>query len=314
MGRRAHFHNWDRLRVIGSLDIIGSHLTGSHTFAGVGLPIFLMISVALSVRAAETQHFGSFVAKRMRHVALPWLFWSIVIAAEFWLTTSQLAHSQNAALSPRPQLLWKPQMLLYGPEIHLWFLPFVAVAGIASAALQRSVHSQLPSAESTITWTAIALAVLTLALAPWLLHGWPFEQWAFSLPAVCLGFAIGRLLPNTTQSHATLRVTLPFAVGAALIYAALDPTAVYVKRHLGALLVLTCASQLPNWPDAITPRMTPLMLGIYMLHMPVYRWLVEPILRHGPQPLSPSVIVLTTFATTATVIALLRRTRFKAVL
>jgi len=316
MSRHAHFHNWDRLRVIGSLDIIGSHLTGSHTFAGVGLPIFLMISVALSVRTADARHFGNFVAKRVRHIVVPWLFWSVVIAMEFWLPTSQLAHSQGWGNSWSPPVQWKPQMLLYGPEIHLWFLPFVAIAGITGASLQRTfrLYCQVPWAEAAITWSAGALAVLTLALAPWLLHGWPFEQWAFSLPAVCLGFAMGRLLERMHQGPATLRVTIPFALSAMLIYATLAPTAIYVQRHLGALLVLAGASQLPNWKDPVTPRMTPLMLGIYMLHMPVYRWCVEPVLRHHHQHLSANVIVLTTFAVTASGIALLRHTALRTVL
>ena len=75
----AHQYNWDRLRVVASLDIVGSHLAGEHLFWGVGTPLFLMLAIAFGVQRSQPVATRDFVAKRARRVLLPWLAWSVVI-------------------------------------------------------------------------------------------------------------------------------------------------------------------------------------------------------------------------------------------
>ena len=49
MDAALYQYNWDRLRVLASLDIVGSHLAGQHLFWGVGTPLFLILTVAFGV-------------------------------------------------------------------------------------------------------------------------------------------------------------------------------------------------------------------------------------------------------------------------
>jgi hypothetical protein len=101
----------------------------------------------------------------------------------------------HAAISGGPALAFRPAMLLYGPEIHLWFFPFAAVAGVGDTLMQPATARR--SRPEVLTWSAIAVSVAGVASYPWVGHGWPFEHWSFGIPAVRLGFACGRTLAGT---------------------------------------------------------------------------------------------------------------------
>lgn len=303
LARIRYLHNWDRLRIVGSLDILGSHLTGVHTFGGIGLPAFLIVSIALTVRSAGRRDPRSFVWRRARRALAPWLFWSLIIAAE---------RSVRAAISGKAIFGWvRPNMALYGPEIQLWFLPFIAVVGVLAGLLQLGTQRVAPR---LLAWLAVTLSLLGVALSPWLGHGWPFEQWAFSLPAVGLGFALGRLLNVQSSRLAALQITAAFSLGVILLCCGLPIHPVVALRYVGAATVVTVCTMLPNRADALTPRLVELTLGIYALHMLVYRDLVAPLLTQAGAISSAVTRVLVTFLLTGAIVALLRRGPLRSVL
>jgi surface polysaccharide O-acyltransferase-like enzyme len=225
-----------------------------------------------------------------------------LLAAEIW--------ARRALGDPNP-VKFTPAMLLYGPQIHLWFLPFVALAGPFAAGVQRC----------TTTWSARAIvcAVVVLgsaavAAAPRLVGLWPLEQWAFSLPAVCLGFGLGTLLKRAPETSPVRRVALPFALCVCLVCLALPDSYIYGKRYVSAVLLIAVCSVLPNRPDPVSKLLSPLMLGIYVLHMFVYHRVIEPALDRLAFDPHGVARVFVTFCVTATIVALCRCTPLRRVL
>jgi len=298
----ARLCNWDRLRVFGSLDILGLHLTGTHLLSGVGLPTFLMMSTALTVRAAMTRPIDQVAIKRARHVVLPWVFWSCVLGAEIaW---------RRAWGDPHP-VQFTPAMLLYGPEVHLWFLPFVAVAGSLAAYVQRFT---LRVPERVIMWGVAIVSCVSMALVPCCSGRWPLEQWAFSVPAVCLGFGLGIARSRAPYANPIRKLGPPFLLCALIAYLAVPDSYLCARRYVYALLLIFACEWLPNRPDPVSKTFCPLMLGIYVLHMSVYHRLIEPVLEGLALQPQPVTRVLVTFLATASCVALCRCTPLRRVL
>jgi len=298
----ARLYNWDRLRVFGSLDILGLHLTGTHLLSGVGLPTFLMMSIALTVRAAASRPIEHIVVKRVRYVVVPWLFWSGVLAAEILF--------RRALGDPHP-VQFKPEMLLYGPEVHLWFLPFVAIAGSLAACVQRFT---LRVPEHVIMWATAIASCISMTLVPCCLGRWPLEQWAFSVPAVCLGFGLGSALSRAPHTNPIRKLGPPFLLCALIACLTVPDSYLCGKRYVYAMLLILLCDWLPNRPDPVSKLFSPLMLGVYVLHMLVYHRLIEPVLeRFALQP-QPVARVLVTFLVTASCVALCRFTPLRRVL
>ena len=148
--------------------------------------------------------------------------------------------------------------------------------------------------------------------------GWPFEQWLFSVPALVLGFALGRRLAHAPDLPTLRRHLLGafgvFALGAWALSLAMPETRVYGFRVAGGFGLLVLAACLPNVPDRLTRRLTPLMLGVYMLHPVVYLWLVSPLLTQASLGDVGPLRVGLTFLLTLLLVAALRRTRLRSVL
>lgn len=264
---RLHLESWDRLRVIAALDTVALHLAGEHAFFGFGLPLFLMLSIALGVSKVEPRSTKRFLSRRLERILAPWAFWSLVIVG---------TRSLYGLLHPGDAFAWmEPAMLLYGPRIHLWFLPFILGAGLVA----HLVHKVVGASRGAVL-AAMLLAGLALLVPPRFDTTWPMQQWLFSLPAIPLGFALGRALAferSLPRLRLLLATGLVIFVGLSLIAWGLDERAgVYGFRFAGGLGLLVAATFLPNRPDRFTKKLTPLMLGVYVLHPVVYLWLVKP--------------------------------------
>jgi Acyltransferase family len=302
----AHQYNWDRLRVLASLDIVGSHLGGQHLFWGVGTPLFLILAIALGVQRPIAPDARAFMTKRVRRLLIPWLVWSVAIAAA--LSITELFHARA------PFGWWKGEMLLYGPQIHLWFLPVAACAGVGAHVLHRITARLDPV---PVACACLALGVGTLALCPLLGHGWPFEQWSFSAPALLLGLGLGRLMSPAARAGGA-RLWLAGLLGAAFAAVALarlvPSLAPFGLRYAGALLLLALAAALPNLRDRATPRVAALMVGVYVLHPIVFQIAVEPALWSAGLGHATWARVGFGYGVTLGLVALLRRTPVRALL
>lgn len=300
-------YNWDRLRVICSLDILGLHLTGSHLFRGIGLPTFFIVTIALAVRGAKQRDSTAFLQKRAARVLLPWLFWSALLTP---------AYAAYVTRRGEPTWSWlKPAMLLYGPEIHLWFLPFSVAAAFAAHLAHRATSARALHRSAGLGYL---IACMSLVICPNVTGGWPLEQWAFSLPGVALGFGLGRWL-SSARDFATVRLELSlvagvFVVAALLLGEALPHSGEYTQRYAVALSLVTAAMWLPNRPDPLTRHITPLLLGVYILHMCIHRELVEPLIETHGFAFSEEQLIATVYLSTLIAVYLLRRTALRRVL
>lgn len=111
-------------------------------------------------------------------------------------------------------------MLLHGPIIALWFLPFTVLASLAAHAAQRALDGR--RGEPALLALLFCAAVLVAPFAARVPAGWPFEQWLFSVPSVLLGFVIGRSCAQLTLGSLALAAAVlalwPFdAAGARLL-------------------------------------------------------------------------------------------------
>lgn len=306
---RVRLEGWDRLRVLAALDTVGMHVAGEHVFFGFGLPLFLILAVALGVSKKAPRPTGRFLRRRVDRILLPWLFWSVVLAGE---------RALYAATHGQATFAWaRAEMLLYGPRIHLWFLPLILVAGLLAHLAHRATGSRRAQVGGAVFALLAAAALLALP-AQLGAVGWPFEQWLFSVPAVALGFALGRRLAHAPELPSLRRhLLLAFAAfaGGALAVAALVPaSAAYGFRYAGGFGLLVLAAWLPNVPDRLTRRFTPLMLGVYVLHPVVYLWLIKPALCFVELGDVDALRVGLTFPVTMALVAALRRTGLRSVL
>ncbi|MEQ9081522.1 MAG: acyltransferase family protein [Sandaracinaceae bacterium] len=265
---RLHLESWDRLRVVAALDTVFMHFTGDHAFFGWGLPLFLLLSVALGVSKPQAPSTARFLERRIPRILLPWAFWAVVFVG---------LRALSCWMSGLPPFGWlEPSMLFYGPRIHLWFLPFILVAGLAAHAAHRAVGTS-----KVAPVVALGLAGLAVLLAPAFgVSEWPYAQWIFSLPAIPLGFVLGRALAferSLPRLRLLLATLLLAFVGLGVIAWGVDEgSGVYAFRHAGGFGLLALATWLPNRADPYTRRLTPLMLGVYILHPAVYGWIVKP--------------------------------------
>lgn len=297
---RIRLGTWDRLRIVAALDTVALHLTGGHAIFGFGLPLFLILAIALGVSKPEAPPTRRFLSRRSERILMPWLFWSgVLFVGQVWM----------ASRRGQPLLAWlDPRMLLYGPRIHLWFLPFIVVAGLVA----HRVHRRFPNAGAPAVLGAVVVAGLCLWIPPQRSFGWPFDQWLFALPAVPLGYALGRGLAlagglDRFRRAATVGWALFCVVGLAVV--AIEPgSRGFLLRTAGGLGLLVVGAWLPARSDGLTRRLAPLMLGVYILHPVVYQWGLKPLFLEAGVHSVRWLRVVVTFPVTMLLVAALRQT------
>lgn len=151
--------NYDYARLVAALVIVVFHLTGSAV-AHTALPFFVMLLAILAAPGPEG--FGTFARRRARRLLVPWLAWSAFYGALKLLDGDRLT----------------PDMLLYGPAIHLWFLPFAFVVSCIAWATRSP-------------WQVAGLGALVMVPLLLLQPAWvPAAQWAEAFPAVVIALAL----------------------------------------------------------------------------------------------------------------------------
>ena len=282
----------DGLRVLAMMDIVAIHITkpGQYLFWGMGLPVFIIVAVALSVRKPELPTWADLpgaARKRAARILLPWLVWTVFFGLNRLLW---------AGLDPEKTVgdlfyLW---MLPSGTSIHLWFLPFIFVAELAVIGVLHPLR-RVP------TWLVVAGAfalglgaiVLTghvydLRSATYgpmtmdskqyteraALFGWMVRKsWLFGTASICLGVAVGRVL-SLSESSKPRRLLLGAAAGLFGLYFVWDRTHVLIDGHAVwqwwrqcfALLLIAVAVQFTGPTPRWLMRIAILTMGIYILH------------------------------------------------
>jgi hypothetical protein len=242
----------DHARLVAALGIVLFHCGGPGAWIGyAGLPFFTMLLVVLALPGAGRQPPAAFAAARAGRLLRPWLIWSAVYGslklAEALVTGRPLASE------------FTPAMLLTGPAIHLWFLPFAFVACLAVYPLARHWTGAAPVMRPQAALAVAALAALGAAQAGPLPV--PLAQWAFVIPSVFLGmaFALARGDRGRILAAAGLAAAVVAAGGLAGWTRGLEQLALAAGALTFCLLV-----RRPETP--LSQLAAALALGVYLGH------------------------------------------------
>ena len=168
--------------------------------------------------------------------------------------------------------------LLAGPQIHLWYLPFIFTVSLLANHIK-----QLLTPDSIFT-AAVALSLLVLVTIPlwrpWSLAvGAPFIQYCQAISAVLFGVVIGL---HSRARFGTLGLTA--VLGAMLLAGCVAPDAAWlVLPHLiGGILVLAAKRiTIPVGRLNFGP-LAKHMLGVYLIHPLLIRLAPQALLAAGP--------------------------------
>jgi len=293
------------LRVLAIFGIVWFHSEGvpGRQFGYAGLPVFIMLSISLTVLSARRHPFGEFARRRAERLLVPWLFWSGV-----YLLPAVVRAWQRGIVGD----LLSISTVVGGTWIHLWFLPFAFAASLLVYPFHGKVHALRPGQVLALAATAACLAIVGSSFA--LAAGvgvWPVPQWVFSSPAVVLGFALGIGLAERKRSgqadpKAILLITL-FAVGTCAALAALGRRELTVPYSVG--LVLLAAALFVDVPRSrVAQYVAPLTFGIYLIHPAVGM-----VLRRLPGASSMPTfgLLFLVFCISAALVAVVRATTLK---
>jgi len=177
-GRAPAFYAFELLRFLCAFLIVWGHLGAPFAeIAYFGLDMFIILNVALSTRSALRHQFGDFMARRVVRILIPWLGWSL-----FYLLLRGLRDGP-ASIFQFTDPLW----LLIGPEIHLWYLPFVLLSAPFAYAAMHLPHGRVFGAILIVLAVPLCCAAYSVERAQLLPE--PFAQWAFAFPpliyAIC---------------------------------------------------------------------------------------------------------------------------------
>jgi peptidoglycan/LPS O-acetylase OafA/YrhL len=169
--RAPKFHSLELMRFICAFSIVWGHLGAPYAIvAYAGLNAFIILSVALSTRAATRQDFQSFMMRRVIRIFIPWVIW-----CGFYLFFRGLRDGWHTMF-----VLTDPAWLLIGPEIHLWFLPFILISAPFAYMAMHLPHGRVFGGILVIVALPLSCGLyyverLELLDAPW-------TQWFFALP------------------------------------------------------------------------------------------------------------------------------------
>lgn len=279
------------LRVAACLGIVWYHAHApGDELALAGLIVFVVMSVVLA-RTGRVP-LGASLRERAQRLLLPWAFWWAVYGAAGLAT----GHA------PTADALGWPALLLAGPSIHLWYLPFIFVTlmvlDLVWPASSEQVVRGLGLAGAAMC--SGALALLALAILNVRDFVYPFAQYLQVLPAV-MAAVFMRSWPSLQASARVQGVGL---LTSAMLVLACHPVAgigwPYLIGLPLCLLVLRPGAHWPvPWPAT---RLAGATLGIYLVH-PLVLMVFAKLGFSVRQPL----VVLAVFATAWAGVALAHR-------
>ncbi len=275
-------------------------MTEVHLLLGVGLPTFLVVSLALSVRRPTPQPTGAFIRRRLDRIGRPWLFWSTAFAG--LQTVSALRHGKA------PFSWWVDDMWLSGPGQHLWFMPALFLLGIAAHGIDRATQG-VPGRLLVGCCFVVTAIVFAVTDVPNSVEG-AVAAYVFCLPALPLAVAVGRTLARS-GTHDQLRRRLLILL-AAIMLLALPGLFLHAAgganvqlRYLLALCSMAVVLYVPLPFGRISTSLRHLLLGCYVLH-PLVR--IQIGMRAAERfHLAPVVEAIGVVALTIVLVALLRR-------
>jgi hypothetical protein len=255
----------DVMRLFGAIGIVLFH-TSPHgrsvTYAA--LPMFIALLVILQDNRDDVV---ALLRGRARRLLWPWVLWSglhLILSAARW------GHGGHL-----PPLRWT--MLLTGPVLALWFLPFAFVCAGIVFALDKLTGRV---AARQVAWQALGallfVAILPAqALLPLGLPS-PLPQWSLGLAAAAFGLAIRW---NRSTPGGLVKVLILMLLSVVLAWWIAPGRAEWSAVGLGGIVTLT-AFLCPVLPSSDWTRAcVPISFLVYLVHpvMAVIVWYGAPV-------------------------------------
>ncbi|MDB5661222.1 MAG: hypothetical protein JWS10_3837 [Cypionkella sp.] len=282
----------DLLRGLAAFGIVWFHAKAPQASLGLsGLTVFLLLLIVMN--ASPLIPFERAVADRANRLLRPWVVWSAIYALA---KTAQAMHS-NHPLSDE----FSSSMLLCGPALHLWFLPFSFFALVALSGLERRVSLQTRG----FFGFSLVLCLFALPVSDSLANatlGHPLLEWAAAIPPLVIGVA----LRSAGSSPVRQCIVLSAAI---LSFAGVFGTS--GEAPIGVLIGLVLVLLALNFsiPDTSASRWVAFMsMAIYLMH-PIF---LSPLARGA---MADKPILLTVAATFLSVLVgeCIRRTSLSKV-
>lgn len=261
IGESVRLANWDRLRAVAVFDIIAFHVPDSAGYGvfAIGLPLFLLLSIALGVRRRQPEKMGHYLRQRGRRLLFPWVIWSGIYAVYVCYRAWRLQ------IDPAAMFDWT--MFIGGTYYHLWFLPCLFVLGLVTLCINKLTRRIAPwrvAAGAAVIGVAMVATVTIASSRDWNMLS---RNWLFALPSVAIGLVFGRLLAchAAMWGRAYFRWTAVAMIPVTLLALYFIPVSPLARYDL-AIVAMVAAIGWPGRGDSLTTRIQPLILGIYLVH------------------------------------------------
>ncbi len=183
----------DVLRAFAIGDIVAYHTANEHMLGGMGLPVFILCTIALGARRTPPHPWKENLTRRASRLLIPWLFWSAFYAIVNTYRAKRSGVERFGDITdPQWSMLWR------GTEELLWYLPFAFCAEVLVNLILHATdryHNRSPRL-ATGFWLVLGMVLPTaLALAfgdnarPPIMRSW--SSGAILIPA---GIGLGLLL------------------------------------------------------------------------------------------------------------------------
>lgn len=251
------------LRFLSALGIVWFHTKAPGLeFAYAALPVFLILSAYLATLSLMRKRSDGYVAGRVRRILVPWLAWCLIFMAVRFAWTFQLP--DFAALAQSPGLL------LVGPVVHLWYLPFVFAGSLFILGFTAYVtdRTRFFFGAAFVGFLSIsAFYLLSEVTMPQ-----PAPNWAFAFPS----FGIGVLLAMAPRFDLNwLAIVIVLLVGGVVHLAGFSHG--LTQFLLGVIIFLIFWNV--EWDVSWFRMLGDLSFGIYLVHpmflSALYKWLPD---------------------------------------
>lgn len=272
VSRQSRIANIERLRVVSAFGVASFHTHEwfPRSLGVAGFIILLLSFCAFVVNKPEPYSIGEVASRKARRLIKPWLFWSMIYGG---LGLAKIIY-EKVSFSD----VFSPTMLLTGTRIHLWFLPFAFVAALILVFIHRRIVN-VPDSITIITAISIgAFFVLACSIIQSRLRPpTPLIQWVLGLPAIPLGFAIGRIKIlksfEDRKRYFVLMILLTLTVCVGLMvldklnYGTwLNYGSTFAIRYFVSIVIFCSALHWRGKMDQVSANFASLSYGIYLIH------------------------------------------------
>lgn len=311
--RQPRIANIERLRIVSAFCVASFHTHEwfPRSIGVAGFIILLLSYCAFVVNKPEPYGIAKVARRKAQRLLKPWLFWSIIYGG---LGLVKMVY-ENLSFSD----VFSPTMLLTGTRSHLWFLPFAFVAALFLASIHRRI---LGFHDSYTIITAISIGALCIfgcsVIQSRLLPPTPLAQWILGLPAIPLGFAIGRIkILQRTEDRKKyfmfIILSTMAACAACMVFDRLSHGtwlgygSKFGIRYFASLVIFCSALHWRGKLDPVSANLASLSYGIYLVHPVV----LVPIYQFGIAIQHPLLLLFLVLSISSLITFILRKTPLK---